>query len=449
MAPKRPRGFKTHRPTSLGVPDRNSEEAIELRRGIAEAEAIFHQMVAAGTAQMPPQTKRRQSILYIVKSNPVEQKEDTEDIQWEGFTQEYNDNESAPKPPPEEEDENYNADGEYDATDFMDRGPEFHSYCPCVDKGEKLGYCLAVLNYLKTRYPGAKIILFYDIVCKLLAHLKSQGVDTRPYLALVPMLHAPVHGSICQVAFSPKLALGSGLFDGEVIEQEWAELQHHVVPTITESKENDADSIFLMVENGAVARNKVFLPNVRKHIDKILEKLQDFMTTVKNLEYGDFKSYSATVKSNYDIRNSKYKDNLNITKNTSKSEALIDMLKSKAPPAEDEGVEIWSKLCALAVEYTAVKIASKRTRGSTKEVGKLSKRVGELITEIKALLKQFNDLPDANEDHLYSDNEEQPKRSDGQETSAIGNESVLETKTLLVETIEGLGIREKLVFKKV
>ncbi|KAJ3077637.1 hypothetical protein HDU99_001070 [Rhizoclosmatium hyalinum] len=256
------------------------------------------------------------------------------------------------------------------------------------------------------------------------------------------MLHAPVHGSICQVAFSPKLALGSRLFDGEVIEREWAELQHHVVPTITESKENNADSIFLMVENGAVARNKVFLPNVRKHIDKILEKLQDFMTTVKNLEYGDFKSYSATVKSNYDIRNSKYKDNLNITKNTSKSEALIDMLKSKAPSAEDEGVEIWSKLCALAVEYTAVKIASKRTRGSTKEVGKLSKRVGELITEIKALLKQFNDLPDANEDHLYSDNEEQPKRADGQETSAIGNESVLETKTLLVETIEGLGTRE-------
>ncbi|ORY22992.1 hypothetical protein BCR33DRAFT_796698 [Rhizoclosmatium globosum] len=83
---------------------------------------------------MPPQTKRRRSISYIVKSNPVEQKEDTEDIQWEGFTQEYNDNESAPKPPPEEEDENYNADGEYDATDFMDRGPEFHSYCPRVPK---------------------------------------------------------------------------------------------------------------------------------------------------------------------------------------------------------------------------------------------------------------------------------------------------------------------------
>ncbi|KAJ3075895.1 hypothetical protein HDU99_001456, partial [Rhizoclosmatium hyalinum] len=91
-------------------------------------------MVAAGTAQMPPQTKSRWSISYIVKSNPVEQKEDTENIQWEGFTQEYNDNESAPKPPPEEEDENYNADGEYDATDFMDRGPEFHSYCPRVPK---------------------------------------------------------------------------------------------------------------------------------------------------------------------------------------------------------------------------------------------------------------------------------------------------------------------------
>ncbi|ORY45250.1 hypothetical protein BCR33DRAFT_716541 [Rhizoclosmatium globosum] len=49
MIRKRRKGFKTHRPTPLGIPDPNTEEAKELRRSILSNGGSWHRTNAAAS----------------------------------------------------------------------------------------------------------------------------------------------------------------------------------------------------------------------------------------------------------------------------------------------------------------------------------------------------------------------------------------------------------------
>ncbi|KAJ3019127.1 UNVERIFIED_CONTAM: hypothetical protein HDU68_010814 [Siphonaria sp. JEL0065] len=300
-----------------------------------------------------------------------------------------------------------------------------------VPKGEKLSDPVTAFLYLVSTYPGAKIIFFYDIVCKLLAHMKAQGLNIQPYLAMVPMLHIPVHGSICQVAYGPKLSLGSGSLDGENIERTWADLEYHVAPTINQTFENREDSISLILENNATTKNKVFIPFVTKSIENAFTGIATVMTTLASFGGGELKSYLDTVKENIQTRSSLY-NNPSYSKDEfgTPELAAINYVKSKADHVQDEALDIWSQLTSLAAEFQAIKNVSDLRRG-TKAVTKATSQIRNVMTKMKELMALFNTLPDR---HTQLESASVTETEDGGDTE--------KNKTIFTS-------KEDLIFKRV
>ncbi|ORY46317.1 hypothetical protein BCR33DRAFT_764709 [Rhizoclosmatium globosum] len=234
----------------------------------------------------------------------------------------------------------------------------------------------------------------------LLTHMKAQGVKFQPYLALVPMLHVLVHGSGCQVALGPKVSLGSGTFDGEVIERLWAEIESHAGPLQIMTFENRLDSIFLMVEFNTVAKNKAFLSVIEKSIETALLRIASVKSTLESFESVEIKSYSITVQENIQTRTTVFRR----SPRDSFGEAEVsgfNYLKAKAPHVQDEALKIWSKLCTLAVEFNGIKRGSKLIHG-TKAAGNLAMRLKTILKDIRELMTAFNALPDYCDDNIQA-----------------------------------------------
>ncbi|ORY27725.1 hypothetical protein BCR33DRAFT_793714 [Rhizoclosmatium globosum] len=204
-----------------------------------------------------------------------------------------------------------------------------------VPNGEKLGFAVTVLCHLIKTYPGAKIIFFYNIVCKLLSHLNAHGVEIRPYLALVPILHIPVHGSCFQVAVGPKLSLGSGTIDGEVIERLWSDLEYHAGYLKRMTWENQKQDFPLSME---------------KAIHIVLPQIDGIRSTLLSMESEPLKSYAETVAHNYQIQWSAFSSNIDDFFDSSELSGIQFVL-AKAPHVQNEVLEMWSRISTLAMEF--------------------------------------------------------------------------------------------------
>ncbi|KAJ3082003.1 hypothetical protein HDU99_003919 [Rhizoclosmatium hyalinum] len=295
-----------------------------------------------------------------------------------------------------------------------------------VPNGEKLGFAVTVLRHLIKTYPGAKIIFFYDIVCKLLSHLNVHGVEIRPYLALVPMLHIPVHGSRCQVAVGPKLSLGSGTLDGEVIERLWSDLEYHAGYLQRMTWENRSDRLFLVVEYFSVAKNKTFLLSMEKAIRVVLARIDGIRSTLLSMESEPLKSYAETVANNYQIRLSAFSSNIDDSFDNSELSG-IHFVRAKAPHVQNEALEMWSRISTLAREFNEVKKGSKSRKGT------------------KTLLKEFNALPnimDKDSNITTDTNVEQEPQLDGDIVTGFSKQEELVfakvQAQMIVETLKGM-----------
>ncbi|KAJ3031981.1 UNVERIFIED_CONTAM: hypothetical protein HDU68_009082 [Siphonaria sp. JEL0065] len=198
------------------------------------------------------------------------------------------------------------------------------------------------------------------------------------------------------MAYGPKLALGSGTYDGETIERLWSLMEYQAGATQRETLENRLDSIFLIAESIAVFKNRSFIPNFLKAVKKVFCQIRGLKSSLEFFECSEITSYSETVEENLKIRNGSFRDSKGFAGDSLGIGQLTGnkILKTKASHVEIEAAEIWSSLCSLAVEFTSVKHAAKLQRG-TKSNTKASERMKVLLADIKTLLEQFNMLPNA------------------------------------------------------
>ena len=116
----------------------------------------------------------------------------------------------------------------------------------------------------------------------------------------MPMLHAYAHEKICQLLFGPKLLLGAGQEDGEVIERVWKNCTNSSLSTQRETFENREDSLSLMVE--ALAQTKLcdFITIISKKLKNIWKEINLVRKSVAD-DY-KFKTYEDVVSSNIKVR---------------------------------------------------------------------------------------------------------------------------------------------------
>ncbi|KAI8823806.1 hypothetical protein BJ741DRAFT_75715 [Chytriomyces cf. hyalinus JEL632] len=163
-----------------------------------------------------------------------------------------------------------------------------------IPKGEKLSLYFSALKHVQEKYPGSPMISFYDIMCKADTHynvhqlrLNAENVSL-PYIGLMPILHAYAHGKACQLRYSGKLIMGAGTFDGEVIEQYWAYISNHIGRTQRQTIENRADAIFLMVEQAAADKSKLFCKSIEKWCRSALDEIAAIKLEAAETHDGEF-----------------------------------------------------------------------------------------------------------------------------------------------------------------
>jgi hypothetical protein len=159
-------------------------------------------------------------------------------------------------------------------------------------------YGVSVVDALFTKYSEATIAVYYDVVCKLVTHMKRhRRAPHIPPLRNIPVLHAFAHGKVCQLMYSPKMTMGTGTFDGEVIERVWSELEINVVGTQRTSLENRLDTITLMADYHAITKNRQFQRNMRKQIQLLISRLVAYKLEMAG-ENVDKLSYKSTLVTN-------------------------------------------------------------------------------------------------------------------------------------------------------
>ncbi|XP_059157024.1 uncharacterized protein LOC131941662 [Physella acuta] len=91
--------------------------------------------------------------------------------------------------------------------------------------GERLAYPVYFLEKLVDNFQGSKLIISYDIACKLNKHLqKNNPALLKKCQMMVPIFHCYGHQRQCQILYHPRRIEGVGLTDGEGIERLWSYL---------------------------------------------------------------------------------------------------------------------------------------------------------------------------------------------------------------------------------
>ena len=79
-----------------------------------------------------------------------------------------------------------------------------------------------------------QLISFYDVMCEYIKKLKAQ-IDRNPFLELlkditivpgIGLLHVTEHREQCYPEYASTFIKHAGIFDGEIIETLWSQLNH-------------------------------------------------------------------------------------------------------------------------------------------------------------------------------------------------------------------------------
>ncbi|XP_065071580.1 uncharacterized protein LOC135696194 isoform X2 [Rhopilema esculentum] len=133
--------------------------------------------------------------------------------------------------------------------------------------GERIAYAVYELKRMVEPYMDSgnvKLKCMYDIACILKRHLEvhsaSYGLEglTERIEFGIPLFHAYVHVSKCQVLYSPRRNEGFGLTDGEGIERLWSYLRRFCFMTkeMTPSRRTDILSEALLHYARRISRSQ-------------------------------------------------------------------------------------------------------------------------------------------------------------------------------------------------
>lgn len=120
--------------------------------------------------------------------------------------------------------------------------------------------------------------VFYDIACKLKRHLQVHRPMRRmPDAYFIPILHSYAHDESCLVEYNPRVALGAGTVDGEVVERVWSELEINAGSTQRETLENRIDSVSLIAEYHAAENATHFVRVLTESLAQSLAASRDLL----------------------------------------------------------------------------------------------------------------------------------------------------------------------------
>jgi hypothetical protein len=287
-----------------------------------------------------------------------------------------------------------------------------------VDGGEKLLYGMTILDQLHEKYPRSTICLYYDIICKLVVHLKKHRPNgIMPQIPNLPVLHAYTHGKNCQLLYSPKAAMGSGNCDGEVIERVWAELEVNVVGTQRATLEARQDTITLLAEYHSLSKRLKFLRNlgtsIKISVDHIVAYLKE--------ERLHLQSYKDTIILNMKHRGEKLA-------NTSETAVTSVELCTGT-----ERSQLWNKMVACTIKYKEQDAMAKTSKGAKNRTRYTTQR-DHTYQYLKQLISEFNSLP-SEQQQASNELNDQPGRIVDDEVVAASFQGML--KDVVLDTLSG------------
>ncbi len=113
-----------------------------------------------------------------------------------------------------------------------------------IAKGESLAYSLGMISKLKSTLPLSRIVIAYDIFCRIATNLKCKAD-----LGFIPAMHSLNHNDKCQSKFCPRRQLGFGHEDGEDSERFWSCIRFIASFTSVMRNENREDIITLICDS--------------------------------------------------------------------------------------------------------------------------------------------------------------------------------------------------------
>ena len=298
-----------------------------------------------------------------------------------------------------------------------------------VDEGEELLYAVTVFDEIVAKYGNSTFCLYYDIICKLNVHLlRHRPQGPSPNIQNLPLLHAFVHGKMCQLMYSPKMTMGTGHFDGEVIERVWSELETNVVGTQRTTLENRLDAITLMADYHAMVKNRSFLSNLEKNMTSLILRIVKFKLSIEDESLSTM-TYQDTVSIN--MRN-RYNSATNINKESTKP--LLE------DTSNGERTKIWAEMVDATIQFKELDIMAKTSKGA-KNRARISGEKDACYNILKQLISEFNSLPRIHSGKTVA--EEDGMLGMGVPPGVVVNEDVVEAtfhgmlKEIVLETLSG------------
>ena len=111
-----------------------------------------------------------------------------------------------------------------------------------IAKGESLAYSVEMIHQLRKFIPRNKLVISYDIYCKIKGRVEPNMVDG----GFVSEMHSFNHNDSCRSITCPKRLLGFGFEDGEDCERFWSHIRSIAYLTSVMRVENREDVLSLV-----------------------------------------------------------------------------------------------------------------------------------------------------------------------------------------------------------
>lgn len=158
-----------------------------------------------------------------------------------------------------------------------------------IERGESLDYSLCMTSYVRQRAPKSRIIMAYDLFCKIAS---KDAFTSLADGGFIPAMHALNHIEDCRGEFDPSRLLGIGREDGEDSERGWSILNKMAAHTSVMRNENRQDVLSIAVDqyNDSMIFNLV--DRIGDDLKNCVQSIRDILTRVPIIS---IKTYSSVT----------------------------------------------------------------------------------------------------------------------------------------------------------
>ena len=144
-----------------------------------------------------------------------------------------------------------------------------------IERGESLDYSLAMTSFVRERAPKSRIIIAYDLFCKIASKDAFRNLADGGF---IPAMHALNHIEDCRGLFDPSRLLGIGREDGEDSERGWSALNKIAAHTAVMRNENRQDVLSIAVDSYNETMIFNLVDRIKDDLKNCLHSLRDILT---------------------------------------------------------------------------------------------------------------------------------------------------------------------------